>query len=185
MTNRLAVKMIFRPIRPINILGIKIQGLMPRRQADMAKSIGEIVGDHLVSHKDIAKGLSKFDMTALLTEMLQIGLEPKINELRNLPLIGGFLTDDRIADLRKSIVESLLERKDEILGRIEQALEEGLDVQAIVTEKVAGFPVEKLESLVLQLAAKELRAIEILGGVLGVIIGLGQVALLHFIEFGG
>jgi len=184
MTNRLAVKMIFRPIKPVNILGLKIQGLMPRRQQDMAKSIGEVVGDHLVSHKDLADGLKNFDMAALLTEMLEVGLEPKINELRNLPLIGGFLTDDRIDDLRKSMVNSLLERKDDILNKIEGALEEGLDVRAIVTEKVAAFPVEKLESLVLQVASKELRAIEILGGVLGVVIGLGQVLLLRFIEFG-
>ncbi len=184
-TNRLAVKMIFRPIKPVNVLGLKIQGLMPRRQQDIAGSIGEVVGDHLVSHEDLANGLKNFDMTALLTEVLQVGLEPKIAELRNLPLIGGFLTDDRIDELRKSIVDSLLKRKDDILEKIEDALEEGLDVRTIVTEKVAAFPVEKLESLVIKVASKELRAIEILGGVLGIVIGLGQVALLHFIEFGG
>ena len=51
----------------------------------------------------------------------------------------------------------------------------------VVEEKVAAFPVQKLESLVLQVAAKELRAIEILGGVLGIVIGLGQVLLLYFL----
>ena len=71
MTNRLAVKMIFRPIQPVNILGLRIQGLMPRRQQDMARSIGAVVGDHLVSHQDLAKGLADFDMAALLTEIPQ------------------------------------------------------------------------------------------------------------------
>jgi uncharacterized membrane protein YheB (UPF0754 family) len=75
-------------------------------------------------------------------------------------------------------VDSLLERKGDILDKREEALEQGLDVRSVVTEKVAAFPVEKLETLVLQVAAKELRAIEILGGVLGIIIGLGQVTLL-------
>ena len=159
--------------------------MMPRRQQEMARNIGEVVGDHLVSHKDLADGLSNFDMAGLLTQMLEVGLEPKIAELRNLPLIGGFLTDDRIDELRKSIVDSLLSRKDDILEKIEDAIEEGLDVRTIVTEKVAAFPVEKLESLVLQVASKELRAIEILGGVLGIVIGLGQIALLEFIELGG
>jgi uncharacterized membrane protein YheB (UPF0754 family) len=180
VTNRLAVKMIFRPVKPVNILGLKIQGLMPRRQMDMARSIGDVVGDHLVSHKDIADGLKDFDMEALLTDMLAVGLEPKIAELRNLPLIGGFLTDERIDDLRKSIVDSLLNRKEEILEKVESALEQGLDVRQVVTEKVSAFPIEKLETLVLQVAAKELRAIEYLGGVLGILIGLGQVALLMF-----
>jgi uncharacterized membrane protein YheB (UPF0754 family) len=178
ITNRLAVKMIFRPVKPVNVLGFKIQGLMAKRQQDMARSIGDVVGDHLVSTRDIADGLKDFDMEGMLTEMITVGLEPKIAELRNLPLIGGFLTDDRIDDLRKSIVDSLLERKGDILDKVEDALEQGLDVRSVVTEKVAAFPVEKLETLVLQVAAKELRAIEILGGVLGIIIGLGQVALL-------
>lgn len=177
-TNRLAVKMIFRPVKPINILGFKLQGLMPRRQLDMAKSIGAVVGDHLVNHKDIAEGLSKLDLEALLRDLLETGLAEKVQDLRSMPLIGGFLTDDRINDIRDSIVRSLLARKEEIFQKIETALEQGLDVQAVVTEKVASFPVPKLEELVLQVAAKELRAIEVLGGILGVIIGLGQVGLL-------
>lgn len=184
ITNRLAVKMIFRPIKPVNILGFKLQGLMPRRQHDMAASIGNVVGEHLFGHQDIAKGLQDFDLSSMFAELIEVGLGPKIDELRNLPLIGGFLTDDRIAELRASIVKSLLDHKEEILEKIEDALEQGLDVRTVVTEKVAAFPVEKLEILVLQVASKELRAIEILGGVLGIIIGLGQVLLLQFLETG-
>ena len=181
LTNRLAVKMIFRPIKPVNILGFRLQGLMPRRQADMAKSIGAVVGDHLVRHEDVARGLDSIDMESILMELLDHGLGPKIQELRGLPLIGGFLTEERIEDLRKSIISSLVEHKGKIMDKLEAALEKGLDVQALVTDKVAAFPLDKLEALVLQIAAKELRAIEILGGVLGILIGIGQVALLYFL----
>ena len=181
LTNRLAVKMIFRPIKPINILGFRLQGLMPRRQADMAKSIGAVVGDHLVRHEDLARGLDSVDMESILMELLDHGLGPKIQELRGLPLIGGFLTEARIEDLRKSIISSLVEHKGKIMDKLEAALEKGLDVQALVADKVAAFPLDKLEALVLQVAAKELRAIELLGGVLGILIGIGQVALLYFL----
>ena len=181
LTNRLAVKMIFRPIKPVNILGFRLQGLMPRRQADMAKSIGAVVGDHLVRHEDVARGLDSIDMESILIELLDHGLGPKIQELRGLPLIGGFLTEERIEDLRKSIISSLVEHKGKIMDKLEAALEKGLDVQALVTDKVAAFPLDKLEALILQVAAKELRAIEILGGVLGILIGIGQVALLYFL----
>ncbi len=181
LTNRLAVKMIFRPIKPINILGFRLQGLMPRRQADMAKSIGAVVGDHLVRHEDLARGLDSVDMESILMELLDHGLGPKIQELRGLPLIGGFLTEARIEDLRKSIISSLVEHKGKIMDKLEAALEKGLDVQALVADKVAAFPLDKLEALVLQVAAKELRAIEFLGGVLGILIGIGQVALLYFL----
>jgi len=91
------------------------------------------------------------------------------------------LTEERIEDLRKSIISSLVEHKGKIMDKLEAALEKGLDVQALVTDKVAAFPLDKLEALILQVAAKELRAIEILGGVLGILIGIGQVALLYFL----
>lgn len=181
LTNRLAVKMIFRPIKPKNILGLRLQGLMPRRQAEIASSIGAVVGDHLIRHEDVVRGLDSLDMESLLVDLLESALAPKIEELRSLPLIGGFLTDARVDDLRKSIAKRIMEHKDTVMHKLETALEEGLDVEALVAEKIAAFPLEKLEVLVLQVAAKELRAIELLGGLLGILIGIAQVALLHFL----
>lgn len=181
ITNWIAVKMIFRPIRPVKFLGIRIQGLMPRRQKDLADSIGRVVGGHLVQHDDIAKTLRDLDLEDMLGSVLDKGLAPKIESLRNLPLIGGFLTAERVEDLKKALVEGILSQREEIFAKLEEALEKGLDVQKVVAEKVAGFPMEKLEALVLEVASKELRAIVILGAVLGCLIGIGQVAIVQFL----
>jgi uncharacterized membrane protein YheB (UPF0754 family) len=62
---------------------------------------------------------------------------------------------------------------------LEQALESGLDVERLVADKVAAFPVEKLEQLVLAVASRELRAIELWGGVLGFCVGLAQMLLIR------
>ena len=182
VTNTIAVRMIFRPIHPVRVLGFRVQGLMGRRQQDLARSIGRVVGSHLVQHEDIVRGMNKLDLERVLGSLLDRGLGPKIAELRTLPLIGGFLTEDRIGSIRSSILRSVLERKQEIAEEFERALQSGLDVQALVTEKVAAFPVERLEALVLEVASRELRAIEILGGVLGALIGIGQVFLIWALE---
>ncbi|MGA0869065.1 MAG: DUF445 family protein, partial [Planctomycetota bacterium] len=87
-------------------------------------------------------------------------------------------TAERIDDLRGAIIQGILDNKDLILERLEQAVEAGIDVQKMVREKVEAFPVERLEKLVLKVASRELRAIEILGGLLGVLIGIGQVAVI-------
>jgi uncharacterized membrane protein YheB (UPF0754 family) len=182
VTNRIAVKMIFRPIRPVNVLGIKVQGLIGRRQKDLARSIGDVVGDHLVQHEDIVRGFRGVDIESMLAEVIEKGLAPKVEQLRNLPLIGGFLTEDRIGELRRAIVQGVLDHKELILERVEQAVEQGIDVQKLVREKVEAFPVERLEKLVLKVANKELRAIEALGGVLGVLIGVLQVLVIWFLS---
>lgn len=178
ITNRIAVAMIFRPVRPVNVLGFRIQGLMPRRQRDLANSIGNVVGNHLVHHDDIVRSLQKVDLERFLADVLERGLAPKIESLRSLPLIGGFLTAQRVGELKESLVQGILSQREAIYEKLQEAIEQGLDVQQIVADKVAAFPIPKLEKLVLEVASRELRSIEVLGGVLGVIIGIGQVVLI-------
>lgn len=177
-TNWLAVKMIFRPIRPRRFLFFKVQGLVGRRQQDLAKAIGRVVGNHLVEHKDVVKSLNKLDFQGILANVLDKGLGPKIQELRGLPLIGGFLTEERVRDIRNSIVDGIMKHKDAVLDEVERGLAKGLDVPALVEKKVAAFAIEKLEAMILEVASRELHAIEVLGGVLGVLIGLAQVGFL-------
>lgn len=177
-TNWLAVKMIFRPIKPRSFLGIRVQGLVGRRQHELAKAIGRVVGNHLVEHRDVVKSLNKLDFQGMLGGLLDKGLGPKIQELRGLPLIGGFLTEERVRDIRTSIVDGIMKHKEAVLDEVEKGLAKGLDVPGLVEKKVSQFAVEKLETLILEVAGRELRAIEVLGGVLGVLIGVAQVGFL-------
>ena len=177
-TNWLAVKMIFRPVKPRRLLFFKLHGLVARRQAELAKAIGRVVGNHLVEHKDVLKSLNKLDFGGILGKVLDRGLGPKIQELRSLPLIGGFLTEERIADIKQSITDSIMKHREDVLDEVEKGLSKGLDVPALVEKKVAAFEILELERLILEVANRELRSIVVLGGVLGVLIGLAQVGFL-------
>jgi len=180
-TNRLAVRMIFRPLEPRRVLGMRIQGLVGRRQPDLAEAIGRVVGGHLVRHEDLVRALGQMDLRTLVDDALSKGLEPRIAELRALPMVGAFLTDERVGDLRRRFVDGILEDTDGLVEVFERALESGLDIERLVREKVAEFEVAKLESLVLEVASRELRSIELLGAALGGLIGLLQAALLTWI----
>lgn len=181
VTNRLAVRMIFRPIRPRRVLGVTVQGLVGRRQAEIARSIGGVVGDHLVTPKDLEGALEAVDLEGVVDQAFESGLAPKIAELRSLPLVGGFLTDERVSELRRHAVQGVVKHKDQLAGAMQRGLEEGVDVHALVEAKVAAFPVETMEELILRVAARELRAIEVLGGVLGGLVGLAQAGVLSLL----
>ena len=180
ITNWLAVKMIFRPVKPRRILFFRVQGVIGRGQQELAKAIGNVVGNHLVEHKDVIKSLNKLDFGGVLGKVLDKGLGPKIQELRSLPLIGGFLTEERIADIKQSISDSIMTHKEAVLDEVEKGLSKGLNVPKLVEAKVAAFEILKLEKLILEVANRELRAIVVLGGVLGVLIGLAQVGFIWF-----
>jgi uncharacterized membrane protein YheB (UPF0754 family) len=47
----------------------------------------------------------------------------------------------------------------------------------MVTEKVSGFSSDKMESILNQIMSKEFRFVEVIGGVLGLLIGILQVLI--------
>jgi uncharacterized membrane protein YheB (UPF0754 family) len=177
VTNTIAVSMLFRPHEPKRLLFFRIHGLIPKRQADLARKIGEVVGQHLVGHDDLMRSFEKLDLEELLRDLLDKALEKKIEEFRAMPLVGAFLTPDRVAGLRDGIVQSIAKHRDELFAAMEQALEQNLDVSAVVQSKVEQFSTRKLEEMVLTVARRELRAIEIWGAALGALIGLLQALL--------
>ncbi len=60
-------------------------------------------------------------------------------------------------------------------------LNQRMNIKQIVEDKINGFDVAKLEKLVMYAAGKELKAIEIVGGVLGLVIGLAEGVLVQVI----
>jgi uncharacterized membrane protein YheB (UPF0754 family) len=60
LTNHIAIKMLFRPLRAWKICGVRVPmtpGVIPNKRLDLAKNMGEVVGDHLLTSDEIAKGL--------------------------------------------------------------------------------------------------------------------------------
>ena len=55
ITNILAIKLLFRPLRPykIPLFNYEIQGLLPKRKAEIASNIGKTVDEELLSIEDI------------------------------------------------------------------------------------------------------------------------------------
>jgi uncharacterized membrane protein YheB (UPF0754 family) len=56
---------------------------------------------------------------------------------------------------------------------IHQAAEK-ISIALLIEEKINEFPFDKLEEIIIGIAKKELKHIEILGGVLGLLIGIVQ-----------
>jgi hypothetical protein len=64
-----------------------------------------------------------------------------------------------------------------ILGQRVPALIEGFDIRQLVVAKVNGLDVAQVEKLLLMVIARELKWINLFGGILGALIGLAQLLL--------
>jgi uncharacterized membrane protein YheB (UPF0754 family) len=175
MTNVVAIKLLFRPIKPIKLflLPITIQGLMPKRQKDIAKSIGETVENELLNSEDILKQLFEKTDRAQIIEKMGDKIH-KIAENKMPAMIPGPFKQMALQHIDKLIVDEGDNIIDSLEKEVSNHVENELDISHIVEEKINIFPFEQLEKIIIGLAKQELKHIEALGGVIGAIIGLFQ-----------
>jgi uncharacterized membrane protein YheB (UPF0754 family) len=178
-TNYLAVKMLFHPRLPLRIMGFSIQGVFPKRQKQLAEKLGTLVADELFSVKDIANKLKELATSEESMEQVGKTIEKTIREklVKSFPMLAMFLTDEmveKVTNLFKSELHDFLAKSANDLG---EKLEKSLDVKELVREKVEAFSSDKLEEILFSIMRKEFRFIEIIGAILGFLIGCTQIAL--------
>ncbi len=180
ITNRVAIRLLFRPHRPLRILGFEIQGLLPRRREDLARSVGRVLEDEILTPDSLAERLSDPRVRASIAMRLSSAAREVMSQRAGyLPgIVSGPLVDYAAAAVEKEADSFLAHRA----GELAADLADELDVASMVRSQLDSLSLGDLESLVLKLAGRELRHIEILGGILGFIIGLAQAGLLTFIR---
>ncbi|WP_294658022.1 DUF445 family protein [uncultured Fusobacterium sp.] len=176
ITNYIAIKMLFRPYKEINFGLFKIQGLLPKRKHEIGESIAEIIQSELVSLKDIVSSMDKDKLEEKMSEAIDKILEEKLQReiTKNFPMIAMFLSSDMLDKIKVIIKNSILENKDKIISMFSDYLEENVDFKGIIVRNVDAFSLEKLEEITYSLAKKEFKHIEVVGAVLGAIIGFAQ-----------
>ena len=84
---------------------------------------------------------------------------------------------EKVTSLFKIELQEFLEETSKSLG---EKLENEIDIKKLVSQRVSNFSSQKLEELLNQLMKKELRFIELIGAIIGFLIGCFQIAILSF-----
>lgn len=182
ITNILAIKLLFRPITPIKIpiLNIEILGLIPKRKNEIAANIGEVISNELLSIDDILdQALTNSNgenFNSYIIEKIKNIINEKLNII---PMPFRMMAAPYIDDILNKEVPSAI---DEISADLLVKAKENVDIQKIIEEKINELDLEKLEDIIIKVAKKELKHIEILGLVLGAIIGVLQGILVIFLN---
>jgi uncharacterized membrane protein YheB (UPF0754 family) len=176
VTNYVAIKMLFRPYKEINLGLFKIQGLLPKRKHEIGESIAEVIQTELVSLQEILKSLDgeklEKEMSVVIDKILEEKLQSEIT--RNFPMLAMFLSSEMLEKIKSVIKNSILENKDNIVGMFSNYLKENVDFKGIIVKNVDAFSLEKLEEVTYTLAEREFKHIEVIGAILGAIIGFVQ-----------
>ena len=182
MTNYIAVKMLFHPKEPKKIVGITFHGVFPKRQNVLAEKLGQLVADELFSVSDVSAKIKEFATSDEAMNEVGKRIEMTIRNklVQAFPMLAMFLTDEmveKVTGLFKNELKDFLSATSQGMG---EKLEENLNVEAMVKERVNAFSSEKLEKLLNQLMKKEFKFIELVGAILGFLIGCLQLVISLF-----
>ena len=181
ITNILAIKLLFRQITPIRIpiLNFEILGLIPKRKKEIAANIGEVISNELISMDDILEqalnNSNGENFNSYIIEKIKAIINEKLNII---PMPFRMMASPYIDEILNKEVPSALS---EITADLLIKAKENVNIQGIVEEKINELDLEKLEDIIIKVAKKELKHIEILGLVLGSIIGVLQGILVIFL----
>ena len=178
-TNWIAIKMLFHPREPKKILGLTFHGIFPKRQQVFAARLGKLVSDELLSFTDISTKITHPSNLKSVMPLIEKHIDRFLREQlpEQMPLISMFIGESTIQELKGVFVRQLEVLFPEIMESYVHTLKDQLDLEAIVTQKVAGFSSDKMEQILMSIMQKEFRFVEIIGGILGFVIGLLQVFL--------
>ena len=184
ITNWVAIKMLFRPHKEINFGLFKIQGLIPKRKAEIGTGIASIIQNELISVKDVISNIDREEfskrLNSLIDDVLDKNLKKKVKE--KFPLLQMFFTDKVAKDVGNTIKDIVMENQEKIFEIFSNYAEENIDFEIIISDKISNFSLDKLEEIITLLAKKELKHIEVIGAILGGLIGVAQCLITLIIK---
>jgi uncharacterized membrane protein YheB (UPF0754 family) len=184
LTNYLAIKMLFRPRQPRVIFGLLLQGVIPRRQRDLALKIGEVVEEELLKSEDILSAIDTEEVRAHLTVVIGMRLDRFLREkvFRGEFLSEKILSREIVQRVKRGLITELVNLFPlEVEAAINQLVGK-VNIRKIVADRVEQFDFDRLERVIYRVARTELFWVEISGGILGFLIGVLQVLFLWAVQ---
>lgn len=181
ITNVLAIKLLFRPLYPVKIpiINYEFVGLIPKRRDEIAIKIGRMVDKELLDTDDILENVVTDADKERIIELIKARVSNiLVDKLHFVPNV----IFDRLERNIFSVIDQEAEKSiDELKMELISKAKNRVSVEELVTEKIDALDLEKMESLILEIASKELKHIEMLGFVLGTVIGVVQGVISVFI----
>ena len=184
-TNYLAIRLLFRPYNEINLVIFKLQGLIPKRRHEIALNIAEVIETELISIREIGDKLdtSSFeydDLDDFLDRLVKEKIKAELLEKN--PFLKMFMNDGILNKMRDYIKKLILDNKDELFQLLLKSIEKNVDLKGHIIEKMDNFSLREIENIIIKISKKELKHIEILGGILGGIIAVFQYLIITIIR---
>lgn len=183
LTNFVAVVMLFRPRNPVNILGYKFQGLIPKKQKFLAEELGTLAEEELLSGGHLQGRLLGNGNVDNIVGLIENKIDDYLLNTfpDKYPITSVFFGVKRKAQIKADLLEEVHVAVPELIADYAENLDKEIQIKEIVRQKVEALDPMMLEGLLHTTLRGDLRLIGWMCAGVGFVIGLIQSLILFLL----
>jgi uncharacterized membrane protein YheB (UPF0754 family) len=177
------VKMLFSPQLSEQFPGFGLQGILLKNRQEFASQMGRLAAAEF-SFDELAQkatGPENF-------QKLQPAIEAHVDHFLNhklkevFPMLGMLIGEKTTSQLKTAFLTELETLFPDVMKGHIANLQQDMDIEKMVTEKIASLPSEKFEGLLQGILQKELARVQVAGAVLGFFVGILEIVVFHLVK---
>jgi uncharacterized membrane protein YheB (UPF0754 family) len=181
VTNYLAIRLIFRPLNPIKIGKLVIQGMFIKRQVEVSTEYSRIVSSKIITIENIFEYIIRGPGSENLKQIVQRQIEKTIDEMAGIikSLVEISTGSKLFIHIRNIACFRFMQELPMNIRNVFGYAENALNLEQILREKMIGLSTVEFEAFLRPVFKEDELKLIIIGAILGGIAGLLQ----YFIAF--
>jgi uncharacterized membrane protein YheB (UPF0754 family) len=181
--NYLAIKLLFKPHLPVDILGMRLQGFIPKRRKDISRTLARAVENELLSTEDLALALNNIDWKEEIEKTIEEVVEHRFSspKLKKFPVIG-VVSENLKYHIKYLLTKEVLRGIDKKKGTLAAKFRENIDIKELLVSKIDRLDLVKFEGGLTDFMASELKHLGLFGAAVGFMLGLIQSGIIYLLR---
>lgn len=177
---RLALRLLFRPIRPVKLFGFRIQGFLPSKLPYFSERVATLISNEFVASNEISARIADPGNFQKILPQVEEHIDQflKVKLAEKMPMVSMFIGENTTRQLKSVFMEELAELFPKLMQQYMEKLKSEFDLSKIIAAKINSYSAEKLEKMLKSSLKQQFLRIEVLGAAMGLTIGLIQLLLM-------
>jgi uncharacterized membrane protein YheB (UPF0754 family) len=179
LTNDLALRMIFSPLRPVRIGFWKLQGLFIKRQKEVAREYSRIIAEQIMTMPQITEAIFEGSAADKLAEIIARHVNDSIDQTAGFSsaLIKFTTGTQAYEKIKQTIGQRFVEAAPQYIHLTFDYAKQALDIEYTLREKMSALPPEEFVGFLRPVFQEDEMKLILVGAALGMAAGFLQLLI--------
>lgn len=177
------IKLLFWPVKPINIAGIRLQGLIPARKSYLAEKIGSGIQTVFLTYEGLDEKLADQSLMQKLRPEIEEHIDHFLKEkLKTVfPILAPFIGDKTLNQFKAALLTEIDTLLPVLITKYMSELKNEIKFDIIISDKINALSMETLKDIFHKNMKTEIRYFIAACTIVGLISGIITSAILFFV----